>query len=196
MAGTAAVILAAGAATRMGTAKQLLDLRGRPLLRHAAEGALAAACWPVLVVTGCRAAEVEAGLRGLPVEVVRNPRWEEGLGTSIRAGTLRAEAAGAEGLLLLLADQPLITAAHLRRLIASRQQAGLPLAVSEYGGTVGVPACFTRELFPELLALPPAEGCKRLVLSRRGQAVGVPCPEAAVDVDTPQEYAALRDRPG
>jgi len=109
------VLLAAGGSGRMGTPKQLLEFGGKPLVRHSAEVALAA-FESLIAVVGASAAEVEAALAGLPVQVVHNARWKDGVGTSIQAGVQRAAELGLEGVVLLPADQPLVTADHLRAL--------------------------------------------------------------------------------
>src|SRR3954469_4474420 len=80
------VILAAGAATRMGAVKQCLRFRNRSLLLHTSEEALRSECHPIVVVLGAHAAQASDEIRDLPVEVVVNPRWPEGIGTSIRCG--------------------------------------------------------------------------------------------------------------
>lgn len=190
----AAVLLAAGASTRMGQPKQLLPYQGRSLLRRAAETALAAGCQPVIIVTGALHQELGADVAGLPVRLVHNAVWEAGPGTSIGVGVKAVEdyAPEAAAVLVLLSDQPLITAAHLRALLAGWQQSGLPVATG-YAGTVGVPAVFGLPLWPQLLALPAAAGAKPL-LQRLGDELGVvPFPAAATDVDTPEQYQQLLD---
>src|SRR5262245_63501299 len=87
----AAIILAAGSASRMGRPKQLLDWGGRPLVRVVAEHALAARLDRVLVVVGAASDAVAAALAGLPVELVENPAYAEGQSTSLRAGVARSE---------------------------------------------------------------------------------------------------------
>src|SRR5437016_3635961 len=155
--GISVVILAAGASTRMGVPKQLLAFRGRSLLRRAAEEALASGCHPVVVVLGAYAQRLQEEIRGLPVRVVVNARWPEGMGTSVRAG-IEALAAGAgadevEAAVLAVYDQPLFSARIVRELIAGHQRTGSPIVAAAYEGTRGVPALFSRSLFPELITL-------------------------------------------
>ena len=85
------MILAAGASTRMGVPKQLLDVEGRPLLLRAVDAALASPVWPVVVVLGANAEKIRPILARLPVLVTENAAWAEGMAASIRAGvtTLR-----------------------------------------------------------------------------------------------------------
>src|SRR5690348_15246469 len=103
---TAILILAAGNSIRMGTPKQLLDVGGQPLVRHAAGIALESGCGPVAVILGANEAAIAPALAGLPVEIVYNPRWPEGMGTSIQAGLKSEKARGADGIIIFLADQP------------------------------------------------------------------------------------------
>lgn len=184
------ILLAAGESSRMGSAKQLLDYRGKPLVRHGAETALASGCHPVIVVLGARASEIEPALNGLAVETVLNSRWREGMGTSIQAG-LGKLGERSLGAILALADQPLVTAEILRGLLGEHRSTGRAIVAASYSGTVGVPVFFARSQFGNLLALRPAEGCKRVILEHRDQAAAVDCPEAAADVDTLDDYRRL-----
>lgn len=186
---TAIVILAAGSSSRMGQPKQLLPYRGKPLLRHAVEQALGAACGPVVVVLGSNPTAFEVVLEGLPVEVCVNPRWEEGMGTSIHAGVCAA--GDAEAVILTLADQPLLTSAIYSRLWELHLQSSKPVVASSYAGTVGVPVLFHKSRFPALLGLAAGQGCKGLILSAGEDAQLVDCPEAETDVDTVRDYLNL-----
>jgi molybdenum cofactor cytidylyltransferase len=184
------VLLAAGGSGRMGTPKQLLPFGGKPLVRHCAEVALAA-FQPVIAVVGASAAEVEAALAGLPVQVVHNVLWERGVGTSIQTGVRRAEELGLEGVVLLPADQPLVTAEHLRALEENQATSGKSIVASRYAGTVGVPVLFSRQYFPHLLRLEPGKGCKGIIMSNEQHALLVDCQAAEFDIDTPDDYASL-----
>lgn len=187
------VLLAAGASTRMGRPKQLLEYRGTALARHAAEEALAA-CGPVFVVLGCRALEVDAALEGLPVRALVNTEWQRGMGASIRVGAAAAEAADLDGVIMALADQPHVTAAHYRRLVSEFRATGRPVVASLYAGVLGAPALFARELFRDLVALPPERGCQSII-ARQPEPVPVPCEAAQFDLDTPDDYARLLASP-
>ena len=105
--------------------------------------------------------------------VVENTDWEQGMGTSIRAGISGAEIMGCDGAILALADQPLVTAEILKRLVEEHEETGRPIIASEYAGTVGVPAFFTREFFPKLKALLPSEGCKAVILANLEQSIRI-----------------------
>lgn len=186
-----AIILAAGASQRMGTPKQLLRYHGRSLLRHAVETALAARCHPVIVVLGAHREQLCDEVSALPVQVVENPAWAAGMGTSIRAGVQALTETEVAAALLLLCDQPLITPQTLHELITLYTQAQ-PLAVaSEYNGSRGVPVLFSRALFPELLALPDEAGARQLLHRHAANVLSVVVQAGALDVDTPADYAWL-----
>lgn len=193
---TAIIVLAAGNAARMGSPKQLLKFRGVPLVRHAAETALDAGCGPVVVVLGANEAEVRSALVSLPVEVVVNERWAQGLGTSIRAGLERAAEQAVGGVILMLADQPLVTGEFLRGLVAAHRRTGKPIVASRYADTVGVPAFFAAGVLPLLGGLGPGQGCKGVILGHAERAMLIDCPQAATDVDTPADYARLIEEVG
>src|SRR5438552_2545192 len=159
----AGLILAAGAATRMGRPKQLLDWDGRPLVRAAAETALAARLGPVLAVVGSAQAEVVAALAGLPLQIVPNPDYADGQSTSLRAG-IAALPPGVEAVVVLLGDQPFVTAAMVERLVAEWRASASPIVAPVYAGQRGNPVLFARAVFPELLAIQGDRGA-RVVLA-------------------------------
>jgi molybdenum cofactor cytidylyltransferase len=185
----AVILLAAGNSTRMGAPKQLLDFGGKPLLRHAVETAQASGCDRVVVVLGANEDEIRPSLVGLDVEVAVNERWAEGMGTSIQAGLRALENGDASGAILALSDQPFVTSDFIRGLVDRHCQSGQPIVAAQYSGTAGVPVFFAREAFPLLMALKPAQGCKGVILGHPEDALLVDCPEAAMDIDTPEDYA-------
>jgi molybdenum cofactor cytidylyltransferase len=186
-----AIVLAAGAATRMGRLKQLLPYRGRTLAEHSIRQAMEAGFGPVIVVTGAEAETVIAALAAEPVVIARNAAWESGMGSSISAGMTHLEASDADAVAILLADQPLVTSNHLAAMATLLLNGHLLAVAAEYNGTLGVPAFFKREMFPLLAALPPQAGARHLLRSPAAQIAAYPLPEAAMDVDTPADFAAL-----
>lgn len=192
--GVGLILLAAGGSSRLGWPKQLLPYRGRTLLRHAAETALYSLCRPVVVVLGAQTGRLRSELTGLEVLVADNPAWEQGMGASIRAGLTALETSSPElvGVVLMLCDQPLITSDSLDALVQSHSDTGSPLVASEYGGTRGVPAFFSRALFPELRALPDAQGAKPILARHAAETVALPLPAGVWDVDTAADYERLR----
>jgi CTP:molybdopterin cytidylyltransferase MocA len=195
------VLLAAGGSRRLGTPKQLVRYRARPLLWlaiTAARGALPSS--PLIVVVGAEALRMRLALRRARcgARVVTNAQWQDGMATSLRLG-LAAAGRGTKAALVLVVDQPLVGAAALRRLVAAwRQRPGLP-AAAWYEGRAGVPAVLPRRRWRALASLRGDEGARAL-LRRTGTLTLVDMPEAAVDVDTPADMrrlaAARSDRVG
>ncbi|RKH47369.1 nucleotidyltransferase family protein [Corallococcus sp. AB049A] len=189
----AIVLLAAGGSSRLGQPKQLLRHEGTSLVRRAAERALAAS--PVVtVVLGAKRDEVGAELRGLAVRCVDNPGWALGQGSSLHAG-LRVLPPDVDGALLMLCDQLRVDTDHLRSLIATFERTHAPIVASAYAGTRGVPALFSRALFPELAALEPTGGARGLIARDPSRVVEVPLPGGEEDVDTAEDVLRLT-RPG
>ena len=186
------VILAAGESRRLGSAKQLVRFRGRSLLAHAAATARDAEGGPVFVVLGARADALRAEVANSGLRVVENPDWAEGMGSSVRAAlaTVLAEIPEARAVVLMVADQPLVTAALLRSLIRAHD-AGHPLVAAAYAGAVGVPALFDRHYFAELQGLDGDAGARRVLRRHASTVHAVPFPGGVVDVDTPEDAAGL-----
>jgi molybdenum cofactor cytidylyltransferase len=187
------IILAAGASTRLGRPKQLLEFRGRSLLRHAVETALASVCRPVIVVLGASAEQLVQETHGLSAITVTNPHWSEGMASSIRAGLnfLAPEGKGPDAVVLTLCDQPLVSTELLNRLVSVHRSTGKGIVASEYGGQCGVPALFGRTYYPELAALKGDRGAKTLFVKYAAEVESIPFPEAAVDVDRAEDIARL-----
>ena len=171
----------------MGRLKQLLPYRGRTLVEHAVEQVLGANLDPVVVVVGAEAATVRSVLAAYSVQIVENPNWRLGMGSSIVAGL--KPLLNAPSLAIMLADQPHVESRHLKAMQALLDADKASAVAAEYNGTLGVPAFFKRDLFPALESLDPAAGARALL---RAHAVPFPLPEAAIDVDTPQDFEALK----
>lgn len=189
----AAVVLAAGRATRMGEPKVLLRLGGRTLLAHVLAAATASPCDGVLVVAGPNAAEVRREAEPFGARVVENPRYAEGMATSLAAG-ITALPPDCEAAVILLGDQPRVGATAIGRLIDAYRTTGKPMVLSRYGEAAGAPALFGRALFPEAAALTGDSGARRLAARHPGWVTEVPlAADEGWDVDTPEDLARLRD---
>ncbi len=186
-------ILAAGASTRMGTPKQLIELDGKPLLLRAVEAALASAAWPVVVVLGAHTEKIRPILARLPVLVTENPAWAEGMAASIRAGvtTLQQFSRGLDAAVIALCDQPAFSADTIARLVAAQHASGRSIVAAHYAGRHGAPALFLREHFPTLVSLTGEEGARALLNSDLDRVAPVDLPELALDLDTPADLAAF-----
>ena len=191
--GIAAIVLAAGGSSRMGQSKQLLLFRGRTLVEHAVVQAIGAGLCPVIVVAGAQAAAIRTAIAGMPVEIVQNDAWQTGMGSSIAAGVgrLLEMQTGAAALAILLADQPLVEAMHLSAMRELLNANETNIVAAQYSGTLGVPAFFKHALFEKLASLSPEAGARQVIRGSGDQVTAFPLPEAAIDVDTPEDYAAL-----
>lgn len=188
-----AVVLAAGASTRLGVPKQLIEFRGESLVRRAARAAREAGASPVIVVLGADAASIAQALGGLSSTItVTNERWCDGLASSLATGIREAQRLDAEcdGALVTTADQPLVDGAALRRLLDAFGD-GARLVAAEYSGTIGAPAVIGREHFDTLLALEGDAGAGRWLRAKGDAVRRVPLLEAAVDIDTAEDAALL-----
>jgi molybdenum cofactor cytidylyltransferase len=186
------VVLAAGASTRFGSPKQLVRLNGRPLLHLAVSRAVEVAGQAVTVVLGANAAVLAPLLRHTPAAVIVNRDWAEGMGSSVRAGVSRVPAT-ADAVLLMLADQPAVTAEDLRRLVGTWRRQPQSIVAAHYDGIAGVPAIFPREDFRALTGLRGDTGARALLKRGGGRVVRVPLQAAAIDIDTPEDLLNLQN---
>jgi molybdenum cofactor cytidylyltransferase len=187
----AAVILAAGASTRMGRNKLLLPVEGEPMVHRAARRALAAGLAPVVVVLGHEGDRVRAALADLDVAFVTSPEPTGPTSASLHAG-LRALGPAVGATVVMLSDMVHVTEAMLRTLVEASARGTAPLEVSRYGDVLAPPLLFRRALWPELLAW-HGEGCGKAVVRAHRDEAGVHAwPESALqDIDTPGDYEAL-----
>jgi molybdenum cofactor cytidylyltransferase len=191
----AAVVLAAGRSTRMGAINKLIaEIGGKPLVRIAAEQALASRAKPVIVVTGHQHERVQAALAGLPVRFVNNPDYADGLGTSLKAG-IAAVPADADGAIVCLGDMPQVDHALIDKLIAAFDpERGALVVVPTFDGRRGNPVVWSRRFFNDLMAIQGDIGARYLIGSYAEAVVEVPVTgEAALtDVDTPESFSAVK----
>jgi molybdenum cofactor cytidylyltransferase len=192
--GLYAIVLAAGASTRFGSAKQLVRLAGRPLLHTTVSRAVEVAGSAVFVVLGARAAELAPLLKHSPASVIINREWSEGIASSIRAGVARLPAA-CSGVMLVLADQAAVTAEDLKRLLGAWRRQPDYVAAALYAGGMGVPAIFPRSRFTDLTELRGDVGARALLRRNPDRVVRVPMESAALDIDTPEDLLALDPPP-
>lgn len=186
------VLLAAGAGERYGGIKQLASINGEPMLRRVARSLLETGM-PVIVVTGAHARQVEPALAGLPVHIERHAGWAEGMGSSLAAGIrrMRADHPDATGVLLCLADQPLLDEAMLQRMLARHAVSAVSILVTTQRGVDGPPVLFPRDCFDTLAHWSGARGARALLEREAGRVERFAAPEL-VDVDTPADLQRLR----
>jgi molybdenum cofactor cytidylyltransferase len=187
------ILLAAGASTRLGKPKQLLPWQQKPLLQHMIEVALGANCCPVTLILGANASQLTPITENKDISVVYNPEWQEGMASSIRYGltALLESAAGTEAVIFMVCDQPHVTAALLKDLIAAHQHSGKKIVASQYADTIGIPALFEKSLFPALLQLKGDGGAKRIIQQYSHEVQPVAFPMGYIDIDTAADYEKL-----
>jgi molybdenum cofactor cytidylyltransferase len=191
----AAVVLAAGRSTRMGGPNKLLaEIAGRPLLRIVVEEALASRAKPVIVVVGHERAEIEKALAGLSVQLVHNPDFAQGLGSSLKAG-IAAVPAEADGAIVCLGDMPQVDASLIDRLIAAFDpDRGALIVMPTVEGRRGNPVLWSRRFFSDLMAIEGDVGARHFIGRYSEAVVEVPLEDKAalVDVDTPEALVGVK----
>ena len=190
----AAVVLAAGASSRMGRNKMLLALDGETLVRRAVSAALTAGLAPVVVVVGFEEERVRRELEGLDCQTATNPDYTGPTSGSLHVG-LHALAPDVGAAVVMLADMVHVSADMLSGLAAATKTSAAPLFVSRYGDVTAPPLLFRRALFRELLDW-HGEGCgKAVVRAHAHEAVYLDWPPGALeDVDTPEDFVRAGGR--
>ncbi|MEV0809088.1 nucleotidyltransferase family protein [Micromonospora sp. NPDC050200] len=191
----AGLVLAAGAGSRLGRPKALVEVDGEPLVRRAVRLLRAGGCAPVHVVVGAGAEELPALPGAVPV---LNRGWRAGLGASLRCG-LASLPAYVCAVVVVLVDQPSLDPAAVRRVRAA-YAAGASVAVASYAGRAGHPVLLARVTWPAVARYAVGDrGARDFLRARADLVVPVPCDGAGspADVDTPADLAALSPaRPG
>jgi CTP:molybdopterin cytidylyltransferase MocA len=189
----AATVLAAGGGTRLaadgGGPKPLVELRGRPLVAYALAATAASGLSPRLLVVG-HAGDDVAAVAHDDVEIVRNERWRDGISTSLHAALRRLDGRAVDGVVIGLADQPLVGAAAWQRLGAAGTD-GAAIAVATYHGRRANPVFLARSVWPDALELRGDEGARQLF--GHHPVVEVPCDGTGTpeDVDTLDDLDAI-----
>jgi molybdenum cofactor cytidylyltransferase len=188
----AAVVLAAGQSRRMGAPKQLAAIGGMPMLRRTVEHVRASHADRIVVVTGHEAEAVGTALKGLPVALVRNPDYAQGLSTSLKAG-IGALGDGVDGALIVLGDMPGVAGAEIDRLIAAFDPAeGRGIVVPTHGGKRGNPVLWASAYFPEMARLNGDTGAKHLLAEFAEAVCEVELGMSVLtDIDTPEQLTAF-----
>jgi len=188
----AAVIVAAGTSARLGQPKQLLTISGQTLIARAADASIRAGASPVVVVLGAYENRVRIELANLPVVIVSNPKWADGMGSSIRCGVtqLIERKQNLDAILVAVCDQPHFQADTITALRTAFRGQG-SIVAARYAGRDGVPVLFGRDYFGALAALHGDKGARQILNENSAHVIGVDLPELATDVDTWEDYKKL-----
>ncbi len=183
-------VLAAGKSSRFGSSKLTAQLHRKPLLQHALAAAQVACEGRVYIVVGHDQSAIIRASAGLCDNIVINPDYEKGIGTSIAAG-IRAARENTDAILILLADQPLITATHIANIIESWSGTDNEIVASSFDDTFGPPILFPSKAFDKLCDLCGDAGARKILSDSAFVLRSVDFPAARFDVDTPQDLEDL-----
>ena len=189
------ILLAAGGSTRMGRAKQLVEFEGLTLLRRSAAVMAASVCRPSVVVLGADAKQCRNELEGLKIDVCVNETWKLGMSSSIAAGLtfLLETEPHIDAVMITLCDQLYITTKIINRFVAEYRRIRPSVVASEYNGVTGVPALFSRDMFESILNLSGDRGARGLIEEAGERVVKMNVPEAAFDIDSPDDLKSAGD---
>lgn len=189
---TAILILAAGESRRMGRPKQTLPVGGQTLLSAVIHECLNSKIGQVFLVTGAHERQVRETIPSELVKLIHHPGWKEGMGSSLAKGVEAiVQHSPATEILLVLGDQYKLTAGSIQNFIDAFHRSEKSIGISVFEEGSGPPAIFMERWFPELLNLTGDEGAKPLVQANRQEVLRITLPEAAADMDTPEDYRRL-----
>jgi len=187
------VILAAGASTRLGKPKQLLQYHGKTLLDHSVNEAINAKADAVVVILGKNADLLQNKIDNQKVNVVINKDWEEGMAASVRLGlaTLLKIKPYIDAVIFMVCDQPHISSLVLNELITRQQKTTKQIVTCNYGGSIGPPALFHKKYFRELAKVKGDIGARNIIQQNMNDVATILFPEGKIDIDTQEDYDAL-----
>jgi len=188
-----AVVLAAGESIRFGSTKQLLDFEGESLVGRAVHLAEQVCGDRSVLVVGSDWKKVLAACEPQRGFFVRNDDYESGMAGSIACG-VRSIASVTDAVLLMMADQPLITTEHLNSLIQEWRKSTDDIIVSEYAGVQGPPVIFPAQCFDKLMKLEGDQGARALLSDPANSVKGLAFDAASIDIDVPEDLENLLSR--
>ena len=186
-----AIVLAAGGSSRYGQCKQLIEIDGSSLVRHAVSKLSSLFSHDrINVVVGANSRAVAQAISDLPVTIIHNEYWQNGLASSLKAG-INSIGPGCPAVMITLCDQVLVAENHLRQLLGLWIDDPSMIIASNYADTLGTPAVIPAEFYPQLLALEGDAGAKSILKNNAGRVTTAPVPEAEFDLDVPADLEKL-----
>jgi len=190
------ILLAAGGSSRMGQPKQLLPWGNQTLIEHQIQTIIKTGS-PVNVVLGSNANLVVPIIEKYGINIFINENWKNGMGSSIAHGIQQStiKFPGADGLLIALLDQPLISVSHYKKMKDIFLPGKRQIVISQSNsGWQGVPVLFDSFYFEELKQVKGDEGARQLTLKYKNEITTVECGDQTDDIDTPEKYQELVKR--
>lgn len=193
-----AILLAAGASTRMGAVKQLLPWKGSTLLEHAMTQLMNSEADRVVVVLGANEHKIREKISFEEMEVAVNSEWEKGMASSIASGLrlLLEKEPNLQSVLIALSDQPLLDLKYYNKLINKKIKNENTIIASSYSDQNGVPAVFGRMHFDNLLNLKGQKGARALLRGGVAEVISLTAGNLAVDLDTREKYDRIYEQHG
>lgn len=188
---TCIIILAAGASSRMGMPKQLLMIEGKTLIKRVSEIAMDTPCYPIVTVLGANRALIRKELEKMPITIIDNPQWENGMSSSIKMGLAGAYMTqkAIDAVIFLTVDMPFVSVKLVNEMLTKAiENPDSQIVACSYEKQVGIPVLFKRSLFNDLLELKGDEGAKKVVLKNKDKTTLVDFPDGKFDLDTIDEY--------
>lgn len=187
------IILAAGRSARLGSPKQLLPYADKNLLQHSIDVAVESSMKPVIVILGSEIEEIERKIDYSGVIIAKNPDWESGMASSVVCGikTLNKLHPDIESVILMVCDQPFVTAGLLNDLIKRQKASGSSIIASSYDNIMGTPALFHKKHFPELVSLTGDTGARSLLKKYAETLQTISFEKGGIDIDTIEDYRIL-----
>lgn len=189
----AIVLLAAGMSSRLGHPKQLVEYKGKTLLRNAVDEALNSMADKVFVVLGSKADEMVEQLEDLNVVLVKNDNFEKGMGSSLKAGMKAIQDLKPEtnAVVFMPCDQPYLTTEVLNELIVLHEK-GNKIVASEYKSVLGIPVLFDKQYFDAIMEIEDKAGAKSIIEDYDVECVVFEA--GAIDIDTPEDLNKLKEK--
>jgi len=187
------LIIAAGQSKRLGKPKQLLHFEGKSLINRLIDTVKSSGSFPITLVLGAAADQINAQLTASPIDRVFNNLWNEGMASSIRVGVKRIMdlSPNVDGIMILVCDQPFISVEQIQALIKIQQDTDLPMSSCYYANIIGTPAVFHQSVFSELLKLEGDVGAKKIIKERASEVAKLHFEEGIIDIDTMDDYIKL-----